>query len=214
MKMFSSLTSKVRLAALALALTGGSVAHATISYFVDIDTTALSGNPAGPFYIDFQSIFGSGSDQTIAVSNFATAGIGLSGLFGSGASTGNVLGDLSTTLVLNPTAGSFYNEFYQAFLPGTTDISFLMTSTDDPSLATPTSFSVSILDSNLFNIPTNGVGDSLFLLNIDGSNSNYQARISIDPFVGVTAIPETSSFALVLGAFALVGAARRKFLVA
>ena len=70
-------------------------------------------------------------------------------------------------------ASIFANEIYQPFAPGSR-LSFFVTMTTNVT-STPDAFSFGILDGNLFNIPTNGLGDSLLLVNIASSTLTADA---------------------------------------
>lgn len=196
MKPFHSLKSVLSLLALGCALIATNPARANETYLIDINTSALVGNSAGPFSLDFQSIWGSGAAQTVTLSNFSFTG----GSF-TGAATiiGDVTGDLGSALVFNPNSGSFLNEFFQTFEAGVTSIRFNLDLTTNAAGDTPTSFVASILDGDLFNITTTGVGDSLVLFNV-GGNTSFQSAEGNGRFSGVTAtVPELSSTLVLLG---------------
>jgi hypothetical protein len=209
MKTISSFKTALALGALLLALSGATSARAD-QYTISLDTSALVGNVAGPFYLDFQSIYGSGADQTIMLSNFILTGGGF--VAGTEAAFGAVAGDLASGLVLSPGAGSFYNEFFQQIEATVTGIKFTVDLTTNAAGDTPTSFAVSILDSFTFAIPTTGFADTLLMFNIDGSNTSYVTGVSTGDTAGVTAtVPDTdSTVVLVLGALLVLGFAQRR----
>lgn len=210
MKRLPSLRSLILVAATALAAFVAPARAGT--YTVQIDTSSLLGNPSGPFSIDFQSIFGSGSAQTITVGNFALTGGTL--VSGTDWSTGAVSGNLATTLLLNPSSANFYNEFLQQFDATVSSIQFNLHVTTNSSGITPTSFAVAILDSGLLNIPTTGLGDSLLHVDLNGAHTTIDTSSSIGSTAGVTVtVPDASStLSLVFGAMAAVGlvASRRR----
>lgn len=213
MKSYRSIKSTLTLLGLIFAFAGATTVRADKSYLIGINTASIANNPAGPFYLDFQSLFGSGSAQTITLSDFSFTGGGW--LPGTDSAIGAVSGGSPTSLVLNPSSASFYNEFYQQFSSGVTNLSFLATLTTNTSDITPTSFSVALLDSSLFNLPTTGVGDSLLLFDLDGDNTNYQTASTTGRTAGVTvsvsAVPEmTPTLALLLGVAALAAVWRRQ----
>jgi hypothetical protein len=209
MKSLRLIKTGLALVGLLFALGGANLARAT-AYTISIDTSSLVGNAAGPFALDFQSIFGSGADQTITLSNFSLTGGGF--LAGTDWSTGAVSGDLTSSLVLNPGAGSFYNEFFQQFDATVTGIKFKADLTTNPAAGTPTSFAVSILDGvNLWAIPTTGFVDTLMLFDIDGANTSFSTGVSTGDTGGVSAhVPEAGgTIGLMAGAVLALGLARR-----
>ena len=213
MKSIRSIKAALGLLAVVAALAGANLARAT-NYTIDINTSSIApNNPAGPFYLDLQSLWGSGSAQTITVSNFVLTGGTFIG--GTDSLIGAVTGGVGSSLVLNPSSGNFYNEFFQQFDSTVTDIKFDLSFIPNASGVTPTSFAVSILDSLTYNIPTNGVGDSLVLFSINGNSTNFQTGSSTgNETGGVTAsvtVPDAASTgAMILGAvLVLAGCSRR-----
>ena len=179
-----------------------STSKAALIYHVDINTAPLVGSSSAPFSLDFQLNDGSGTlagVNTVTLVNFVFTGgnpTGSASLFGGAA------GSLSSTVTL--TDGTFFsNEFFQGFSAGTTKIGFdaLLTTVVDPGL-TPDAFSMAILDNNLFNIATNGTGDSLMLVNINSTSLSLSAVQKFTSTSGVTVAasptPEPSSW-LVMG---------------
>jgi hypothetical protein len=189
----------------ALALTARPASATPISFQVTVNTAPLIGNVNGPFSLDFQLIDGSGTvPNQVTLSNFNFNG---GGAVGSGTATPGVAGSLSSLVTLDTTANAF-NEFYQQFTPGTSlSFNVSMTRNVDPG-PTPDAFSFAILDKNLFNIPTTGLGDALVLVNIDSATfglSNVQTFASTAP-AGVTAaaVPEPASLVLVSAGLLIV----------
>lgn len=198
---------KLALFALVCAVSAVPAARADLTYNVDVNTTSLIGNPSAPFYVDFQSLFGSGLPQTVTVSNFTLTG---GSLVGSGTPFGDVTGSLATSLVLKPSSSSFLNEYYQQFSANVSDIKFTVNLTTNAVVSTPTSFVFAILDHNLENIPTTGVGDSLLFANINGRNSDITAATGLGVLVTATPVPEPSTYGLFAAALAAVGIAVRR----
>jgi len=206
---------KLALALLGLGAFGTATVASAASYKINLDTATVVGGAAGPFYLDFQSIWGSGSDQTITLSDFSLTGGGF--VAGTDVAIGAVAGSVASSLVISPGVGSFYNEFFQQFEATVTHIQFNLDISGGPSGATPTSFAVSLLDAtNLFAIPTTGFADTLVMFNIDGANTSYSTGISIGDTAGVRAsVPETgATIVMLFGGVALLGLARRRFAAA
>jgi hypothetical protein len=196
-----------------LAVSASLAAAAPITLHVDVNTAPLIGSGAGPFSIDFQLTDGSGTlavPNTATVSNFVFAG---SSAAGSPSLIGGATGILSSTVSLTD-SGAFFNEFFQAFNPGSRfSFDLTLTRNVDPG-PTPDAFSFGILDGSLANIPTNGVGDALVLVNIDSANlaiGDVRTFSSTGPAgVGVTAsaVPEPTSLLLASAGLAAVAMRR------
>ena len=216
MKFISSCKLGFALLGLIGALCSANVARAT-AYTVNLDTAAIAGNAAGPFYLDFQSIYGSGSAQVITLSNFLLTGGGF--VNGTEFAIGAVAGDLASALVLSPDSSNFYNEFFQQFEASVTHIRFDLDIVGGASGATPTSFAVSLLDgTDLFAIPTTGFADTLVMFDIDGANTTFATASSTGATAGATAsvsVPDTSlTLLLLLGGLAAMGVMRRRHALA
>jgi hypothetical protein len=180
-----------------------STSKAALIYHVDINTAPLVGSSTAPFSLDFQLNDGSGTlagVNTVTLTNFIfTAG----NPTGSATLIGDATGSLSSTVKL--TDDLAFNEFYQGFSALTTKIGFdvLLTTNVDPG-PTPDAFSMAILDNTLANISTNGLGDSLMLVNINSASltiSAVQKFTSTSPSgvtVAASPVPEPSSW-LVMG---------------
>jgi hypothetical protein len=203
----------------ACSLLAASTSHATsIGFNVSLGTSPLIGSSAGPFYIDFQLIDGSGigdANNTVTINNF---------LFGGGNAVGSPLppiggasGDLSSFVSI--TDNSFLNEFTQQFNPGS-KLSFHVNLTTNVDIGSPTpdAFSFAILDNTLAPLPTTGLGDALLLVNINSSTP------LVEPFPTspgspiqlsapeISAVPETgSSISMLLVGLGAVWCFRRRF---
>ena len=182
-----------------------SAASQAASFHVDIDTAALNSlSASAPVSLDFQfNDGGTLGNNTATISNFT---------FGSGAATdsaftlGGALGDIGSTVTFDNS--SSFQELFQTFNVGTT-IGFDVALTEFSDGETPDSFSVAILDNNLVNITTNGIGDSLFQANITPGLAITAANFSsgTGDFAGVTAIPEPATSAAMIGGIALMAVA-------
>jgi hypothetical protein len=178
------------------ALALSSAVSQAVTYQVSINTTALVSSLDGPFSLDFQlNSGGTLGNNSATISNIT----GVSPTLGAPDLIGGASGDLGATVVINDT--NVFNEFYQTFTVSNT-ITFDVTFTNNiDSGLTPDSFSVAILDSSDFNITTNGVGNTLFQYDFDGSPDSVLGQgTGAYSGVTVTAVPEASSALLgVLG---------------
>jgi hypothetical protein len=190
----------------------------TLVFDVNIDTAGLSSEPTdAPFDLDFQLLYGNSSlaSNTVTLSNFNFSG---GAATGAPVLTGAATGSLASTVTLTASSTHTDSEFYQAFSPATTDLSFLATVTENgPDTGTPTEFSASILDDSL-GFPaqlytTAPDTESLVVLDLNSANSvgdvqTYEAVSSADgntPLVHVVAsVPDQVSTAALLACSALV----------
>ena len=191
--------SAVVIAALLIAA-GQQAAYGNVVTTETFDTSALVGNPAGPFSVALVFIDGSGTgdgNNMITLSSFSFGG-GSAGAVSS--LVGGVIGDLTSSVSLSDT--SFFNQFVSSFTPGTT-LSFLLDLTTNLETPAPDEFSLVLLQGNSSPMPTadpNGL-DSLLTVEISSS----QPTITTFPL----AIPEPATLLLLatalLCAFALRG---------
>ncbi len=203
-----------RALAIAAALALGSFAEAQIQFQVNVDTSSLVGNPAGPYSLDFQLNDGSGWGDA---SNWATVSdikFGGGSATGSANTFGGAWGDLSSSVNLHD-SDPLVNEFYQGFTAGSW-LSFTVSlSTQVESGPTPDEFSFAILDGSLFNIATQALGTDAFVqVNIDSQNPSILSYGSADltiPAPTVTPVPEASTYGICGAALlGLVAFKRRK----
>lgn len=205
--------SKTVLSALAViaGLAVASIAHAQIVTRVQVDTSSLIGNPAGPFSLDFQLNDGLGigdGNNWATLNNFQFGG----GSAVPGATTfGGAWGSLSSGITITDTDP--FNEFYQGFNPGSW-LSFDLTLTTHVDMGgTPDIFSFAILDGGLMNLATQSMGSDAFVeINIDSSMPSIATFASADRLITASAmpIPEPSTYGLGAAALlALVGMYRR-----
>jgi hypothetical protein len=161
---------------LALSLTP---AQANLMFNVNLDTTPLVGNAAGPFSLDFQLISGGwGATNTATLSHFNFGGGSDSG---SPTLIGDASGDLSGAVTL--TDSTFFNEFFQPFIAGHSLSFDVNLTTQVASGPTPDAFSLAILDSAGAEIPTTSFSDALMLIDINSLNP------AIQTFAGDSSVP-------------------------
>ena len=186
--------------------------HASL-FHVNINTGALSLAPANlnaPFSLDFQ--FNDGGvlgNNTATISNFTYGG---GTATGSAFNIGGALGNIGSTVTFDNSTS--FQELYQTFTPGAVlgfDVS-LSQFVDGP---TPDSFAVSILDQNLFNIPTTAAGDVLLHADITSTGPISISSIETGSGTGayggleVTSVPEPTTACVGFG-LAMAGALARR----
>lgn len=192
------------------ALAFASLAQAQLQFQVQLNTSALVSNPAGPFSLDFQLNDGSGlgdGNNWAKLSNFQFGG---GSAWGSATTFGGATGSLSSTVTLNDSNGLF-NELYQSFTPGSW-LSFTVSLSNWADAGpTPDKFSFAILDGAVMNLPTHSIGSDTFLeVNLTGGTPSILTYGSLDGAIAaptVTPVPEASTYgiwaAALLGALAL-----------
>ena len=205
-----------------------------VSFTVNIDTTPLvaQGAPPAPFALEFQFNDGDGTlANTITLSDFDFGGgtaIG-SPTFncssGSGAACLGMTGDLLSTVTMSDGADAF-NEFIQAFTPGTDGpLKFLLdVGLPQSEPFTPDAFSLAIFDSSGAGIPTSffdvfvevdltsPVGVFAYASDPSQSPPGCPACAGIEigiPSVEPSSVPEPTAFALLGSGLALFGARLR-----
>jgi hypothetical protein len=170
------------------------------SWHVDVVTTPLIGNPSGPFSIDFQ--FNNGSvlgNNSAIISNFSYSG---GGPVGSSTLLGGVTGNVGSTVVFNNSAP--FQELFQAFTPGT-NLRFDIELTTNLDSAIPDAFVFAILDKDLFNVPTTGLGNSLLLVNLNSPFPTVQTFHGTGAFANITvAAPEPEAYLSLLAGLPLL----------
>lgn len=136
---------------------------------VSMNTAALVGDPAAPFFLEFQFNDGSGTNDgnnTVVMDQFALGAGG--GAVGLPSTIGGVTGDLSSSVTL--TDSDFFNQFIQEFTPGDLLSFRLKLPTNVDAGGVPDEFSFSILDSGFTEIPTLGFFDVFLLADIDSNH--------------------------------------------
>lgn len=172
------------------------VCKAQLQLRVDVDTSSLSGNPAGPYSLDFQLNDGSGWGDANNIASLTNFRFGSGSAAGSGTSFGGSGGDLSSSVWLSD-SNSLLNEYDQEFVPGPWLSFDLSLTTNIDSGGTPDVFSFAILDGALMNLPTQSSASDAFLtINLDSASPWVQTYSSVDGLITVTAtpVPEASSY--------------------
>ncbi|MEI9895411.1 MAG: NF038129 family PEP-CTERM protein [Chthoniobacter sp.] len=207
--------------AIAAVLTPAATHADTFNFHVDLNLAGIVGTPTSPFFLDFQLNEGSGTLQnSVTISNF---------LFTGGSPTGSpsifsdtATGDLGSSISIIDNPSSAFNEIFQGFTAGTTDIQFDVTLSQNVSGVTPDGFLIQLLDSQAGNpvIPTTDPNGTMLTVPIGSANTlaDVATFTSISP-AGATAtasaVPEPSAaVALVGGAACLLGLRRRRAQIA
>lgn len=212
------LKSSLALLATGIALLSQSAARAqSFTFNVDLVTANLAQDAANaPFDLDFQLNNGNGTvTNTVTLSNFVFSN---GSALGSATTNGLATGDLTSAVVLTANSTSQFNELFQQFSAGTTNISFTATVSQNGSGSTPTEFAAAILDNSLgfpAQIYTTAPDTaSLVTLNLGTANTlsnvgTFTSTASADgqtPVTGVSAavIPEPATTAALYGSAAVL----------
>jgi hypothetical protein len=178
-----------------------------VIYNVAVESGPLIGQSAGPFALELQFNDGSGTsdgNNTAILSGFFFGG---GGPTGTATTLGGVFGALGSSISM--TDSSFFNQFIQGLTPGASLSFQLALTTNVDGGGVPDEFSLSILDSSGFEIPTLGPGNALVIIDL-GSDiptiSTYRTNTSQNPNAGgppidiaapqVTPVPEPSTLPL------------------
>ncbi len=197
--------------------------YAGICVDVTVQTQALVGSPAGPFYLDFQLNDGSGLGNANNTATLSEFNFGTGSPAGSPITSGGASGDLGSTISI--TDSQFLNEFTQSFVPGSTLSFELMLTNHVESGPQPDEFSFFILDSTFTPIPTLDPvtgRDAFIVIDIDSSNpvvQSYGSDPSIPPAGGggpitiaapeIVNCPEPGSLTLLVSGVSLLAVSQR-----
>jgi hypothetical protein len=191
----------------ALALSGiftAAVCKAQLQLRVNVDTSSLVGNPAGPYSLDFQLNDGAGWGDANNIASLTNFRFGSGSAVGSGTSFGGTGGDLGSSVWL--TDSNSFNEYYQEFAPGSWLSFDLSLTTNSDAGDTPDIFSFAILDQALMNLPTQSLGSDAFLtISLDGASPGVETYASVDGLITVTATPVPEAASYGYAAIALLG---------
>src|SRR5437660_2365416 len=107
---------------------------AAVTYNVNVNTSALIGHPAGPFYLLFATTDGSGlsdGNNTATISNINFSG---GSALGNPSLFGGVTGDLGTTVSITDTGNlNFFSEAFLACQSLTFTVTVTINHDDGPS---------------------------------------------------------------------------------
>ena len=190
---------------ISLLLGSAALAVAARATLITLDTSSLAG---GTYFVDFQLNDGSQTgdgNNTAVIQKFSFGG---GAATGAGVAFGGITGDLYSKVTLTDTTP--FNEFFQSFTAGSF-LSFDVELTNNPDTPQPDAFGFALLDTNLFNLPTNSSNgaDTFLSVNLTGTRLVYSTAAGVG---GVPAprVPETGSTLLVasLGLLGLAGIRR------
>ncbi len=203
---------------LALAPAAKATTFPDLTYTVTLNLSSLSQDDpgAGPFSLDLQLVTGSGAPNvtnTVKLSNFVFTGGSASSTpdYVGGNESGSTTGTVTLTTGTTPVAQEA-NEYATLLSAGVTQISFNVDQTPNSELVSsgtpiPDEFNVSILDTNLDNVPTtdpSGAPNDTYRL-VASPISSSQSTSTVQYFT-LVATPEPNSGALsLLAAGGLLG---------
>lgn len=210
---------------IALAILTSGLSFGDMLYNVVIDTSPLIGHSAGPFSLELQFNDGTGTGDANNSAFLSAFLFGTGGPSGTASIFGGVTGNMGSSVTMIDS--SFFNQFIQGFNPGATLSLQLALTTNVDAGGTPDEFSLSIVDSSGFEIPTFGPANALLIIDIDSATptvSTFSTDTSQSPNAGgppinigapqigpvVSSVPEPSSLSLLaIGLAAVVVAAGR-----
>ncbi|MES2568803.1 MAG: NF038129 family PEP-CTERM protein [Verrucomicrobiota bacterium] len=206
MKSFTSLKRLLPLLATFLLL--GASLKASVHYHVTVNTASLLSDPSAPFALDFQLNGGGLFSNTAIISNFDFGG-GSPSSDPSASTFGLATGSLGSSVTLATDSLNAFNEFFQGFIPGSY-LKFDVRLGTNINTPTPDAFSFSILDNNLQSITTDGLGNSLLLIDITDTAPVPQIFSSISSPDIAVAVPEPVTTLVGFALVAACGAVRHR----
>jgi len=138
-----------------------------LTFQVELNTAPLTGNPAGPFSVDFQLIDGSGAGDDNNTASIGALSFGGGNPSGAPTLVGGASGDSISGVQITDTG--FLNEFIQRFIAGT-KLSFQIQLTTNPDVGFPDGFTFAILDAGGNTIPTESLSFALVAVDLDLEN--------------------------------------------
>lgn len=182
------------------------LAVAAQAHVVTLDTSSLAGT--GTYYVDFQLNDGSGVGNANNSAYITDINLGGGSVAGPVTAWGGIWGDLSAGITLTDTEA--FNEFFQAFLPGTF-LSFELSLTNNVNGAVPDIFGFAILGEDTFNLPTYAPGSDQFLtVELNGGERVWQTYGSTSG-IAAPSVPDAGSTALLFSAALLGMVGLRRF---
>jgi hypothetical protein len=171
------------------------LAAAAPAFIVTLDTSSLVGT--GTYYVDFQLNDGNGVGDANNTATIKNINLGGGSIVGPATTWGGAAGDLGGTVTLIDTDA--FNEFYQAFLPGSF-LSFDLYLPNHFNGAIPDIFGFAILDENLWNLPTYAPGSDQFVtMELNGGPITAETYGSLSGIAAPTVtVPDLGSTALLL----------------
>ena len=165
-------------------------------YDVSLDTASLVDNSNAPFALDFQLTSGNTGSGVVNTATLSQFNFGTGGRAAAGSpfpNSGNASGDLTSTVTLNTSAGSFFNEFSQNFTAGDT-LTFRLDLTNNAQPPpTPDEFTFQLIDKSNAEIPTTDPSGSNSLVVIDLTGSELRPQVYTTSGDGVRITPQVSS---------------------
>ena len=204
--------------AVAAMLAPAATQAANFNFHVDLNVSSLVGQPNSPFFLDFQLNEGSGTlPNFVTLTNFVFTG---GSATGSATTFGLATGSMGSSITLNDNASNPFNELFQGFTAGTTDIQFDVSLSQNSPGVTPDQFVISILDSEANNPPiatTDFTSSSMITVPIGAANTlgDVQTFTSTSPAGGTAtvsqaAVPEPSSVMALIGGVGCLMTLRRR----
>ncbi len=157
-----------------LFVASAAVSRADAIYEITLNTASLIGNASAPFGLVFQLTSGDTSSGVVNIATLSQFNFGPGGSSGSGSpfsNSGNTSGNLSSTVTLNTSGGTFFSEFSQYFTPGNLlTFQLDLTNAAEPP-PTPDEFTFQLTDKTNAEVSTTDPSGSNSLIIIDLTGS-------------------------------------------